>query len=62
LIPYMPKTGVALGLFTLCQLITWGLVGAIAPILRPETAIGSAVVGGAVLFGLLYGAGWLLVS
>lgn len=62
LIPYMPKIGIALGLFTLCQLIGCGLVGAIAPILRPETAIRSAVIGGTALFGLLYGAGWLLVS
>jgi hypothetical protein len=61
-IPYRPKTGIALGLFTLCQLVAWGLVGAISPILRPETAISSAVVGGAALFGLLYGVGWLLVS
>jgi hypothetical protein len=38
------------------------LVGAIAATLRPETAISSAVIGGIVLFLVLYGAGWLLVS
>jgi hypothetical protein len=61
LIPYMPKTGIAIGLFTLCQLIACGLVGAISPLLRPETAISSAVISGAMVFGVLYGAGWLLV-
>jgi hypothetical protein len=61
LIPFMPRFGIALGLFTLCMFIASGLVGAIAPILRPEVAIRSAVIGGIVLFGLLYGAGCLLV-
>jgi len=61
-IPYMPRFGIALGLFTLCQLISWGLVGAISPLLRPETAINSAMIGGIALFGVLYGARWLLVS
>jgi hypothetical protein len=62
LIPYLPKTGIALGLFTLCQLVAWGVVGAISPILRPETAIGSALTGGTGLFVLVYAAGWFLVS
>ncbi len=62
LIPYAPRLGIGVGLFTLCQLVASGLVGAIAPLLRPETAIQTAVIGGTVLFGLLYGAGWLLVS
>jgi hypothetical protein len=62
LIPYMPKTGIGLGLFALCQLIAWGLVGAISPFLRPETAISSAVIGGTALFAVLYAAGWFLVS
>jgi hypothetical protein len=61
LIPFMPRFGIALGLFSLCMFIASGLVGAIAPILRPEVAIRSAVIGGIVLFGLLYGAGCLLV-
>jgi hypothetical protein len=62
LIPYMPRTGIALGLFMFCQLVAWGVVGAIAPILRPETAISSAVVAGITLFILLYAAGWFLVT
>jgi hypothetical protein len=62
LIPYLPKTGIALGLFTLCQLVAWGVVGVISPILRPETAIGSALTGGTALFILVYAAGWFLVS
>jgi hypothetical protein len=62
LIPYLPKTGIALGLFTLCQLIACGLVGVISPFLRPETAIGSALTGGTGLFVLVYAAGWFLVS
>jgi hypothetical protein len=62
LIPYMPKTGIAVGLFFLCMLVSSGIVGAISPILRPETAIGSALVGGIALFTLLYAAGWFLVT
>jgi hypothetical protein len=62
LIPYLPKTGIALGLFTLCQLVAWGVVGAVSPILRPETAISSAVVVGTTLFTVLYAAGWYLVT
>ncbi len=61
LIPYMPRLGIALGLFTLCQLVASGVVGAIAPILRPETAISSALIGGTTLFIVLYVAGWYLV-
>jgi hypothetical protein len=62
LIPYLPRTGIAIGFFTLCQLVAWGVVGAISPILRPETAIGSALIVGTLLFTLLYAAGWFLVS
>jgi hypothetical protein len=54
LIPFMPRTGLAVGLFTLCQLVACGLVGAISPVLRPEIAIESAVEGGTVLFLVLY--------
>jgi hypothetical protein len=61
LIPYMPRAGIALGLFTFCQLIAWGVVGAIAPILRPETAIRSALMTGCLLFGIVYGGGWALL-
>jgi hypothetical protein len=62
LIPYMPKTGIAVGLFFLCMLVSSGVVGAISPILRPETAIGSALIGGTALFIFLYGAGCYLFS
>lgn len=62
LIPFAPKTGIAIGLFALSMLVASGVVGAIAPILRPEVAIRSAVIGGTVLFGLVYGAGWILVA
>jgi hypothetical protein len=60
LIPYRPLFGIGLGLFTVCQLVAWGLVGAISPILRPETAIGSALVAGTALFIFLYSAGWFM--
>jgi hypothetical protein len=61
LIPFMPRLGLALGLFCLCEFVSSGLVGAVAPILRREVAILSAVIGGIVLFGIVYGAGCLLV-
>jgi hypothetical protein len=61
LIPFAPRAGLALGLFCLSMLVSSGVVGAVAPILRPEVAIRSAVIGGVVLFGLVYGAGWVLV-
>jgi hypothetical protein len=61
LIPFMPRFGLALGLFCLCEFVACGVIGAIAPILRREVAIRSALIGGIVLFGLLYGAGWYLV-
>jgi hypothetical protein len=62
LIPFAPRFGLALGLFCLSLLVSCGCVGAISAVLRPDIAIRSAVVGGIVLFGLVYGAGWLLVS
>jgi hypothetical protein len=61
LIPFMPRAGLAIGLFCLSMLVSSGWVGAIAAVLRPEVAIRSAVIGGVVLFVILYGAGWLLV-
>jgi hypothetical protein len=56
------RAGLAIGLFCLSMLVSSGVVGAVAPILRPEVAIRSALIGGVVLFGLVYGAGWWLVS
>jgi hypothetical protein len=61
LIPFMPRAGLALGLFCLSMLVSSGVVGAVAPILRPEVAIRSALIGGAVLFVVVYGCGYLLL-
>jgi hypothetical protein len=44
------------------MLVSSGVVGTVAPILRPEVAIRSAVIGGVVLFGLVYGCGYLLLT
>jgi hypothetical protein len=62
LIPFMPRAGIALGLFALSMLVACGVVGAIAPVLRREVAIRTALVGGTVLFGVVYAAGRLLVA
>jgi hypothetical protein len=62
LIPYAPKTGLAIGLFALCMLLASGIVGGVAPLLRPEVAIRSVVIGGGALFLILYGVGWLLAE
>jgi hypothetical protein len=61
LIPFMPRFGLALGLFCLCQFVACGLWGAIAPILRPEVAIQGALISGSVLFAVIYGGGWALL-
>jgi hypothetical protein len=61
LIPFMPRAGVALGLFALCMLVSCGCWGAIAPMLRPDVAIKGALVTGWMLFAVVYGAGWLLL-
>jgi len=62
LIPYWPRLGIALGLFGVCVLVSSGAVGATAPVLHREVAIRAAVIGGTVLFGLVYVAGWILVE
>jgi hypothetical protein len=61
LIPFMPRFGLALGLFCLCQFVASGLWGAISPILRPEVAIRGALITGCVLFAVIYGGGWALL-
>jgi hypothetical protein len=61
LIPFEPRAGLAIGLFCLSMLVSCGVVGAAAPILRPEVAISSALIGSVVLFGLVYGTGWWLI-
>ena len=61
LIPFMPRAGLAIGLFALCMLVSCGVWGAISPILRPEVAISGAVITGCGLFAVVYTGGWLLL-
>ncbi len=61
LIPFMPRFGLALGLFCLCEFVACGIWGAISPILQPRVAIRGALVTGCVLFLVMYSAGWWLV-
>jgi hypothetical protein len=58
-VQYAPRTGIAVGLFCLCMLMSCGFWGVIAP-LRPQAALSGALVSGVLLFGLLYCTGWLL--
>jgi hypothetical protein len=60
LIPYQPKTGIAVGVFGLSMLIGFGLWGTIATIIRPQVALAGAVITGGVLFIVVYGGGYLL--
>ena len=60
LVPYMPKVGIAVGLFGLCMLCSGGIWGLIAAIIRPEMAVAGTAITGCVLFLIIYGAGWLL--
>ena len=62
LIPFAPRFGLALGLLCLSLLVSCGCWGAIAPILPPQVAPLGALISGCVLFLVVYGAGWLLVS
>jgi hypothetical protein len=62
LIPFAPRFGLALGLWCLSLLVSCGCWGAIAPIPRPQVALMGALISGCVLFLVVYGAGWLLVS
>lgn len=62
LIPYMPKTGIAVGLFGLCALVSCGIWGIVASFVRPQMALAGAVITGCVLFAVIYGCGWLFVS
>ena len=62
LIPFAPRFGLALGLLCLSLFVSCGCWGAIAPILRPQVALLGALISGCVLFLVVYGAGWLLVS
>jgi len=62
LIPFAPRAGVAIGLFTLSMLVSCGCWGAIASILRPEVALSGALISGCVLFLAIYGLGWAMVA
>jgi hypothetical protein len=62
LIPFMPRLGIAAGLFTLSMLVACGVVGAFGPVLRREVAIRAAVIGGTALFVIVYAAGCALVA
>jgi hypothetical protein len=62
LIPFMPRTGLAIGLFAICMLVSTGCWGAVSPILRPQVAISGALISGCVLFVIVYGGGWLLLA
>jgi hypothetical protein len=61
LVPYMPKTGIAVGLFGLCMLVSCGLWGVLASIIRSQVTVAGAAITGCVLFAVIYGCGWLLV-
>lgn len=62
LVPYMPKTGIAVGLFGLCMLMSSGLWGVLASFVRPQVTVAGAMITGCVLFAAIYGCGWLFVS
>jgi hypothetical protein len=62
LIPFMPRAGLAIGLFALCMLLSSGVWGAIAPILRPEVALPGALISGCVLFLAVYALGLAMVT
>jgi len=62
LVPFMPRAGVAIGLFCLSMLVSCGCWGAISPILRPQVAISGALISGFGLFLVLYTVGWALVA
>ena len=61
LIGYSPKIGIALGLFILSLLVSCGFWAVVAP-LRPQVALSGALFTGFLLFGLVYCAGWLLLT
>src|SRR5712671_6694219 len=60
LVPYLPKIGIAVGVFGLSMLIGFGLWGTIASIIRPQVALAGAAMTGGILFVIVYGGGFLL--
>jgi hypothetical protein len=61
LIPFAPRTGLAIGLFCLSMLVSCGCWGALAPLLRAEVVVSGALITGFALFIVVYGGGWILV-
>lgn len=61
MVRYDPKAGIAIGLFGLSMLVSCGLWGAVAPVLRPQVALRGALVTGCLLFTVVYCLGWALV-
>jgi hypothetical protein len=61
LIRFAPRAGLAIGLFCLSMLVSCGVWGTVAPILRPQVALSGALISGCVLFAVVYGGGWLLL-
>ena len=61
LMPYMPKIGIAMGLYGLSMLVSCALWGVLASFVRPQVAVPGAAITGCVLFVVIYGCGWLLV-
>jgi hypothetical protein len=46
LVPYEPRTGIAVGLFGLCMLLSYGLWGVVAALVRPKvTIVGAGITG-----------------
>jgi len=56
LVPYMPRVGMAVGLYGLCVLVSWGIVAAF---IRPQVTTVGAAITACVLFVVIYGCGWL---
>jgi hypothetical protein len=60
LILYTPQGGFLLGCSTVCMLVSCGIWGVVARIIRPQMAVAGAVMTGGVLFVIVYGGGYLL--
>jgi hypothetical protein len=60
LIPYDPQTGVLLGGFALCMLLSLGCWGVLARVLPGAFVLRGALVTGLLLFGAVAGLGYIL--
>jgi hypothetical protein len=61
LVPFMPRAGLAIGLFAICMLVSCGVWGAASSILRPQVAVQGALITGCALFVIVYGGGYILL-